>query len=125
MYASPFTCAVLVVLSNSLNEPRRLLLPWFGSSLLFMIPASLANLIAWALVAMLGSSLTARDRHLAIGMIGGALLIMICDFISRAFRSMGGGPIEMRTFLGLVAGAAFNVIMVWAVWRFGWKSNWD
>jgi hypothetical protein len=126
MYASPVTWAVLIALNNSLSEPRRLLLPYFGGTLLFCIPASFANLIAWALIAMLGSGLSARNRHLAMGMVGGIMLILLCDLIARSGREIGGGePIGLRTLGGLVIGAAFNVAMVWAVWRFNWKSNYD
>jgi hypothetical protein len=128
IYASPFMSAALIAATYSpstFSEPRRLVLPWIGTSLLLWIPGMISNAIAWAAIAAVGGSLTARNRHLAMGLVGGVLLIVLVDLVSRAFRSMGGGPIEMRTFIGLLIGAAFNIFMIWTVWRFGWKSNLD
>lgn len=128
IYASPLISAALIAVTynpSTFSEPRRLVVPWIGTSLLLWIPGMVSNAIAWAAMAAVGGGLTARDRHMAMGLIGGVLLIVFVDLVSRAFRSMGGGPIEMRTFIGLLIGAAFNIFMIWAVWRFGWKSGLD
>lgn len=128
VYASPFISAALMIASQGeavLAEPRRHLLPWFGTSILLCVPGALANVIAWILIALLGSGLSGRDRHLAMGVIGGLLIIAFVDIVARAFRSMGGGPLEGGDYLALFVGAACNVLMVMAVWHFGWKSSAD
>jgi hypothetical protein len=128
VYSCPFISAALMVASQGeavLNEPRRHLLPWFGTSVLLCVPGVLANVIAWILIALVGGGLSGRNRHLAMGLIGGLLIIAFVDIVARAFRAMGGGPLDATDYLALVVGAACNVLMVLAVWRLGLKSNYD
>jgi hypothetical protein len=128
IYASPFMSLALLVVTypaSAFTLQRFPVVAWVGQALLFWFPAIAANVIARGLVAWLGGRLTPMSRHLAIGLIGGALFIFFCDLVSRAFRSMGGGPISMRYFIALLLAALCNAVMIWAVWRFGWKSGLD
>lgn len=127
LYSSPFTSAAFVVATFSTHDvlhTGKWLPQWIIFGFLFWFPGILANTIAWSAVALLGNSLSALARHLAIGVIGGALLVQFCFMIARGFRSMGAGPINQPIAMALVAGAAVNVVMVWAVWRFDWKNGW-
>lgn len=129
IYASPFMATVLVLVRNNwANQAgiwKNLVGPVIGNALMLWVPTIAANLAALMLVRWLGSGLDNQRFHLMIGLVSGGLLILLIDRISRSTLQFGGGPLLQQTVIALAIAGICNAGMIWAVWRLGWKSNFD
>lgn len=127
IYASPFMAALLWGARNGLRGDA--LAKTAGmvmvTALMLWVPTLLANVVALLGVRWLGAGLADARFHLTVGLVAGVLLVVIVDLVSRGTAQIGGGPLEGRTVLALVAAGMVNAGWIWVVWRFGLKSSVD
>jgi hypothetical protein len=127
IYASPVMALPLMIAAKG---PQNVTLrgqigPFLLCIFLLWLPTVFSNLVARGLVGWLSSGLSPAMFHVLVGIVAGGLLIWVVNRVAVGTVHMGGGPLGSRVQVALVFAAACNAAMIYAVWHFGWKSNYD